>query len=63
MLDVRLALNGVGDSLVKLHVDESLEAITLCEAGYDPLAVFIGASTDVGGDADVRTPFGRLVMM
>jgi hypothetical protein len=48
---------------VKLHVDESLEAITLCEAGYDPLAVFIGASTDVGGDADVRTPFGRLVMM
>ena len=36
MLDVRFALNGVGDALVKLHVDEALQAVALGEAGTSP---------------------------
>jgi hypothetical protein len=54
MLDVRLALNGIGDSLVKLHVDESLEPVPLGESRRQPFTMFVGASTDVGGDAGVE---------
>jgi hypothetical protein len=54
MLDVRFALNGVGDALAKLHVDESLEPIPLGESRRQPFAMLVGASTDVGGDASLE---------
>ena len=54
MLDVQLALNGVGDSLVKLHVDDSLEPVSLGEARHEAFTMFVGASTDIGGDARVE---------
>src|ERR1700733_12952941 len=54
MLDVRLALNGIGDSLVKLRVDESLEPVPLGESRHECFTMFIGASTDVRGDAGVE---------
>ena len=63
MLDVRLALNGISDSLVKLHVDESLEPVPLGEAGHEAFPMFIGASTDVGGDASVENAVRAVVMM
>ena len=54
MLDVFFALDRVGDALVKLHVDEALEAVALGEAGDEAFAVFVGAACDVGGDAGVE---------
>jgi hypothetical protein len=54
MLDVRLALNGVSDALVKLHVDESLEPVPLCESRHECFTMFIGAACDVGRHAGVE---------
>ena len=47
MLDVRLALNGIGDSLVKLHLDESLQAVPLGEAGHEAFPMFKRSASDV----------------
>ena len=58
MLDVLFALNGVGDLLVEFNVDEPLEPVPLGESWHEPFAMFVGASTDVGGDASVETPSG-----
>ena len=54
MLDVRLALNGIGDSLVEFHVDEAFQAVSLGESRRQPFAMFVGAAADVGGDASVE---------
>ena len=39
MLDVRLALDGVGDALVEFHVDEPLQAVSLGESRYEPFSI------------------------
>ena len=60
MLDVGFALNRVGDSLVEFHIDESLQAVSLGEAGHETFPVFIGAPTDVGRDAGVENAVGAV---
>ena len=58
MLDVLFALDRVGNSLMEFRVDEALQAVPLREAGDEPLTMFIGAPSDVGGDAGVENAVG-----
>ena len=48
------ALDGIGYGFVTFHIDEALQAISLCESGYEPFPMFIGAPSDVGGDARIE---------
>jgi hypothetical protein len=60
MLDVGLALDRVGDSLVEFHVDESLQGVSLSEAGYAAFAMFMSAPSDVGRYASVKNAVGAV---
>ena len=54
MLHVGLALDGVGDALVALHVDQAFQAVAFCEAFNESLAVLVCPTADVGGHAGIE---------
>jgi hypothetical protein len=55
VLDVVFALNRAGDCLMKLHVHEALQPVSLRESLHEPLAMFIGASANVGRDSGIKS--------
>jgi hypothetical protein len=56
MLDVVFSLNRNADVIVRLEIDEPLQAISFCEAGYLSSTVFADPADQIIGNADVQNP-------